>query len=106
MRYRNEIMLLVLSESVDKGVTKIYNEFVLKFGFPQRVHSDQGGEFMVVFGKNSHFQQFIQQATRIGGSKCNQICCNDMAALHLVREAFIDYKSDSLECGFKTMSSC
>jgi transposase InsO family protein len=34
------------SKSAKAAATKLYNEFILRYGYPQRVHSDQGGEFV------------------------------------------------------------
>ena len=33
------------NKSAKTATTKLYNDFVLRFGFPTRIHHDQGGEF-------------------------------------------------------------
>ena len=42
------------NKSSTAAAAKIYNEFVLQFGFPTRIHSDQGPEFTSSLFKELH----------------------------------------------------
>ena len=42
------------SKSSKEAATKLFNEFVLQFGLPQRIHHDQGGEFNSGLFKELH----------------------------------------------------
>ncbi|GAA6106495.1 uncharacterized protein LOC121887483, partial [Tachysurus ichikawai] len=51
------------SKSANTVADRLFNDFALKFGFPSRIHHDQGGEF-----KNQLFAQ-LRKYSGIGGSK-------------------------------------
>ncbi len=51
------------SKSGKTVVNKLFNDFALKFGFPLRIHPDQGGEF-----ENQLFGQ-LQKYSGITGSR-------------------------------------
>ena len=42
------------SKSSRAAADKLYNEFVMQYGFPERIHSDQGGEFNSNLFKDLH----------------------------------------------------
>ena len=45
LKKRTVLGTLQLVKSVTTQLNKLYNDFVLRFGFPSRIHHDQGGEF-------------------------------------------------------------
>ena len=51
------------SKSSKAAADKLYNEFVMQFGLPERIHTDQGGEF------NSRLMKELHRIARIKSSR-------------------------------------
>ena len=50
------------NKSAKTVANKVYNDFILRFGFPQRIHHDQGGEFQNKLMRHLHQLAGVKQS--------------------------------------------